>query len=65
MAEKRGRGMKKEVYVCNSGRYSMAIKLSKSQAAAINWFIDNFLDGSSDDDYECVLAEEYAEEVEE
>lgn len=57
--------MKKEVYVCNSGRYSMAIKLSKSQAAAINWFIDNFLDGSSDDDYECVLAEEYAEEVEE
>jgi hypothetical protein len=36
--------MKKEVYVCNSGSYSMAIKLSKSQAAAIKWFIDKFLD---------------------
>lgn len=60
---KRGRGMKKEVYVCNSGSYSMAIKLSKSQAAAIKWFIDNFLDESSK--YDCVLAEEYAEEVEE
>lgn len=55
--------MKKEVYVCNSGSYSMAIKLSKSQAAAIKWFIDNFLDERCK--YNCVLAEEYAEEVEE
>jgi hypothetical protein len=53
----------KETYICNSGSYSMAIKLSKAQAAAIKWFIDNFLDESSK--YDCILAEEYAEEVEE
>jgi len=54
---------RKETYICNSGSYSMAIKLSKAQAAAINWFIDNLLDDTGA--INCVLAEDFAEEVEE